>query len=138
VFQYDEPEYEGHMTQVISAPSPSDHDRTPIHDPLHCLECSIPLVKPYHGVGMSISCDSLSSHFLYAPPSFSGGETPRSRAHTIDDKVSDRSGKAKMTKTNSDSWPSLPNGHQTKEPVNCKYISNRLYYCTQVRELQCT
>ncbi len=85
--QYEEPEYRGCVTQVISAPLLTNHDHIPSHDPYHCLECSIPLVKPYHGVGMSISSNSLSSHFLYAPPAFPGGSSPqipRSRAHTLD------------------------------------------------------
>jgi hypothetical protein len=67
--QYDEPDYEGCPTKLISAPD-FDKDVLP-HDPTQCMECAIPLIKA-HRVGTSLSIESINDSLT------------RSRSHTSD------------------------------------------------------
>lgn len=67
--QYDEPDYDGCPTKVISAPD-FDKELLP-HDPLQCMECAIPLIKA-HRVGPSFSIESIEDGLT------------RSRSHTTD------------------------------------------------------
>ena len=67
--QYDEPDYEGCPTKMISAP---DFEKEEIpHDPNQCMECAIPILKS-HRMGTSLSIDSIDDSII------------RSRSHTTD------------------------------------------------------
>ena len=85
--QYDEPDYEGCPTKMISAP---DFDKEVLpHDPAHCMECAIPLIKA-HRVGTSLSIESINDSLV------------RSRSHTSDS-VSSSTSSTPTTKVESQS-----------------------------------
>ena len=80
--QYDEPDYEGYPTRMISAPD-FEKDLLP-HDPTQCMECAIPLIKA-HRMGASVSIESIDD------------SVTRSRSHTSDSVSSSTSSTAGAT-----------------------------------------
>ena len=85
--QYDEPDYEGFPTKMISAPD-FEKDVLP-HDPIQCMECAIPLIKA-HRVGASLSIESINDSLA------------RSRSHTSDS-ISSSTSSTPTTKVESQS-----------------------------------
>lgn len=86
--QYDEPDYEGCPTKLISAP---DFEKEVLpHDPMHCMECAIPYMK-VHRMGACLSIDSIDERVT------------RSRSHTSDSISSSTSSTVGMTQSNSHS-----------------------------------
>ena len=85
--QYEEPDYEGCPTKMISAPD-FDKDVLP-HDPTQCMECAIPLIKA-HRVGASLSIESINDSLA------------RSRSHTSDS-ISSSTSSTPITKVESQS-----------------------------------
>ena len=85
--QYEEPDYEGCPTKMISAPD-FDKDVLP-HDPTQCMECAIPLIKA-HRVGASLSIESINDSLA------------RSRSHTSDS-ISSSTSSTPVTKVESQS-----------------------------------
>lgn len=105
IFQYDEPVYEGFITESVSAP---DFEKESIpHNPYKCLECSIPLNKAHHRSQSDISVSNENLTFTNLLSNTAGSSSNslspiiRSRSHTFESTAS--SGESNSTTPHSQS-----------------------------------
>ena len=141
--QYDEPEYEGFVTESVSAP---DFAKESIpHNPYRCLECSIPLNKAHHRSqsDISVSNENLAfTNLLNTAGSSSNSLSPiiRSRSHTLESAVS--SGESNSTTPHSQSSskdspkPSINMGTGQSEPHENGEVKPRDLREAKLRDLK--